>query len=293
MIQYSVMRSLREHIREADKRGIAIGHFNFSNIEMLWGIFSAAKELDLPVIVGVSEGERSFVGTKQAVALVESIREEHDFPIFINADHTYSYDGVVEAVDAGYDSVIFDGAKISMDENIEITKKCVEYARESNRDVMIEGELGYIGGSSKLLDEVPEGAQITEDALVTADDAKKYVEATGIDLLAPAVGNLHGMLKNASNPALNIERIKEIREVCGIPLVLHGGSGVSNKDFRASIRAGIAEIHVSTELRIAYKEALKKTLADDSDELAPYRIMKPVVMAVKAVVMDRLRLFNS
>ncbi len=172
-------KSLREYLREADKSNIAIGHFNFSNIEMLWGIFSAAKELNVPVIVGVSEGERSFVGSKQAVALVKSIREEYDFPIFINADHTYSLEKVEEAVDAGFDSVIFDGAKLSLEENIEITKKCVKIAREASCDVIVEGELGYIGKSSKLLDEIPEGVETSGDSLVKPEDAKRYVDETG------------------------------------------------------------------------------------------------------------------
>jgi len=286
------MKSLREYIREADKKGVAIAHFNISNIEMLWGIFSAARELNEPVIIGVSEGERAFLGVKQAAALIRSIREEYDFPIFLNADHTYSFDRVKEAMDAGYDSVIFDGANLPIEENIKITKQCVDYARECCNDILVEGELGYIGKSSKILDEVPDGAQIEGDSLVTPEDAKRYVEETGVDLLAPAVGNLHGMLKNAANPALSIERIKEIREAAGVPLVLHGGSGVSDEDFTASIKAGISQIHVSTEIRIAYKEAIKKSMTDNPDDLAPYRLMKPAVLAVKAVVLERMKLFS-
>ncbi len=285
------MKTLREHIREADKNGVAIGHFNISNIEMLWGIFSAARELDQPVIIGVSEGERSFIGTRQASALIRSLREEYDFPIFINADHTYTFEKVREAACHGFDAAIFDGAALPMEENIEETKKSVQAARECMNDVLVEGELGYIGKSSKLLDEVPENAQITDELMTSVEEAVRYVKETDVDLLAPAVGNLHGMLKNSPNPSLNIERIKEIREATNIPLVLHGGSGVSDEDFKKAIKAGISVVHVSTELRVAYKNALMGIFAKDFDDMAPYRYMQPGLMAVKSVVMERMKLF--
>jgi len=287
------MKTLKQTIAEAEAQKIAIGHFNIANIEGLWGIFNAARELDVPVIIGVSEGERDFVGVRQAVALVKSLREEFDYPIFINADHTYSFDRVKEAVDAGFDAVIFDGAKLSIEENTKITKQCVEYARSVNPDVLIEAELGYIGTSSKLLDEVPEGASVGDDALTSPEEAKKFVEETGIDLFAPAVGNIHGMLKGVSNPELNSERIKEIREAAGVPLVLHGGSGITDDNFKSAIAAGIGTIHINTEIRIAYRDAVVKSFTENPDEIAPYRLMKPSVEAVQAKVSERLKLFSG
>ena len=283
--------NLKQILEEARENKRAVGHFNISNIEGLWGIFNAAKKLGLPVVIGVSEGERDFVGVRQAVALVKSLREEFDYPIFINADHTYSFERVKEAIDAGFDSVIFDGAKLPMEENIKMTKECVSYARSVSPDTLIEAELGYIGQSSKLLDKVPEGVSL--DRLTTPEDAKKFVEETGVDLFSPSVGNIHGMLKNISNPNLNIERIKEIKEAVGAPLVLHGGSGISDDNFKEAIEAGISLIHINTEIRIAYKEALEKSLAENPDEVAPYRIMKPSVLAVEEKVGQRLRLFNG
>ena len=118
------MKTLKEYILEAEKKGVAIGHFNISNLETLRGIFEAAKKLDVPVIIGTAEGERNFIGTKTAVALVKNLREEFNYPIFLNADHTYSFDKVKEAVDAGYDAVIFDATNLSFEENIKITKQC-------------------------------------------------------------------------------------------------------------------------------------------------------------------------
>lgn len=287
------MKTLRELISEASEKKVAIGHFNISNIEALWGIFNAAKKLNVPVIIGTSEGERDFIGPAQAVALVKSIREEYNYPIFLNADHTYSFDKVKEAIDAGYDAVIFDGAKLTFEENVTLTKQCVDYARNSGRDVIVEGELGYIGQSSKILDEIPEGVSLEDDMLTKADEAQKFVEETGVDLLAPAVGNIHGMLRSGSDPKLHIERVKEIREASGVPLVLHGGSGNSPEDFVSAIDAGVSIVHINTEIRVAYKDALKKTLQDEPDEVAPYKILKPSVAAVEKVVEAKLRLFNK
>lgn len=144
------MESLKQILSEARKNGRAVGHFNISDIAALKAIFAAAHETNLPVIIGTSEGERDFIGAKQAVALVRSLREEYNFPIFINADHTHSFDKIVEAAEAGYDMVIADFAKLPLDENIKETKKAVDYVRSARPEMLIEGELGYIGGPSEI-----------------------------------------------------------------------------------------------------------------------------------------------
>ena len=125
------MKTLREYIQEAEEKKVAIGHFNVANLEMLWGVFNVAREVNVLVIIGVSEGERDFVGLRQAVALIQSLYEEFNHPVFLNADHSYSFERVKEAIDAGFDMAIFDGAKLSFEENIKITKQCVKYARSS------------------------------------------------------------------------------------------------------------------------------------------------------------------
>lgn len=285
-----LMQNLKELIFEADKEGKAIGHFNIANLEVFNGVLAASHEAGEPVIIGTSEGEREFIGGSFAVSLVRKAREEGQ-RVFINADHHHSLESFKIACDAGYDTAIIDGAKLSFDENVAMTKAAVAYARENNPGMLVEGELGYIGTSSKLLDEVPEGAEITDELLTKPEDAKRFVEATGVDMLAPAVGNLHGMLKNAPNPRLNIERIKKIREATGIPLVLHGGSGSSDEDFRSAAQAGTSIIHVSTEIRIAYRKALENTLAQSPDELAPYKYLAPAVEAVRELVRARIELF--
>lgn len=288
----TLCKTLREHIAEAEANKVAIGHFNISDTEGLHAIFNAAKKLNVPVIIGTSEGERDFVGVAQAVALVKSLREEYNYPIFLNADHTYSVDKVKEAVDAGYDAVIFDGTKLPFEENIAETKKVVEYARSVDPTILVEGEIGYIGTSSKVFDELPEGVD-PEGAVTTIDEITRYVTETGVDMVAPAVGNLHGMLKGGKNPMLNIEKIAELRRAGGVPMVLHGGSGISDNDFRAAIEAGISTIHINTEIRIAYRKGIEEVMKESPDEIAPYRLLKKGVENMTEVVERRLRLFNN
>ena len=237
------MKTLKEYVCEAEKKSVAIGHFNISNIEMVWAVFNAAKNLGVPVIVGVSEGEREFFGARQIVSVIKSLREGEDYPIFLNADHTYSFAKVKEAIDLGFDSVIFDGAKLSFEENVQITKQCVEYARKINPNVLVEAELGYIGQSSKVLDAIPEGVDLSL-GLTTGEQAHNFVTSTGVDLFAPAVGNIHGMMRVGHDPRLHIDRIKNIKNSTKSHLVLHGGSGIEDEDFVKAIDAGKPVVYV-------------------------------------------------
>ena len=288
------MKTLREYIKEADEKGVAIGHFNISNLEALHGIYQAAKKLNLPIIIGLSEGEEDFVGKEEAVALVKALRARDNYPIFLNADHHYSFESVKSALEAGYDAAIIDAVKLPLEENIALTKKCVDFARElskkENRDILIEAEIGFIGTSSKILDKIPDG--VSEATMTTPEDAKHFVDATGIDLLAPSIGNVHGMVIGG-NPRLHPERVKAIRQATGIPLVLHGGSGSMDEDFVSCIKEGIDIVHINTEIRVAYKDAVKKFLIENPEEVAPYKILKPAVLAIEAVVEARLKLFNG
>ncbi|KKU81021.1 MAG: Ketose-bisphosphate aldolase, class-II [Parcubacteria group bacterium GW2011_GWA1_47_8] len=284
------MPTLREVIADAGKKHIAVGHFNISDMQGFWGVVKGARAVGVPVIIGVSEGERDFIGVRQVAALVKTTREELNYPIYLNADHSYSFERVKEAIDAGFDAVIFDGAKLSFEENARIAKQCVDYARSINPEILVEAELGYIGTSSKILDAIPEGVSL--ENLTTPEEAERFVRETGIDFFAPSVGNIHGMLRNIPEPRLNIERIKEIRKAAGVPLVLHGGSGTSDEDFTAAIKAGIGIVHINTEIRVAYRDALKRYLTENSDEIAPYKFMKSSVNAIAATVEKRLRLFS-
>lgn len=287
------MKTLRAFIQEAGQEKTAIGHFNISDLAALKAIAEAARELNVPAIIGVSEGEREFIDVHEAAALVKDLRENHGQPIFINADHTHSFNKAKEAVDAGYDAVLFDGGRLPMEENIRETMGVVEYAKSKNPDILIEGELGYIGSSSQILKEMPKGIAIKLEDLTKPEEAVEFVKKTGVDLLAPAVGNVHGMFADFPNPRLNIDRIREIKEAINIPLVLHGGSGIVDSDFLASIDAGITIIHISTELRVAWRKGMEAGLRENPEEVAPYKIFPAAVDEIKKVVYNRLKLFNK
>ena len=287
------MKTLLTYIKEAEAAKKAIGHFNISNIEGLWGVFRAAQSLKVPIIIGVSEGERKFIGLRQVKVLVDSLRAEFDYPIFLNADHTYDLEGIKAAVTAGFDAVIADGASLPLADNINLVKQAVAYTKEANPEILVEGEIGYIGTSSQVMDEIPAEVTSASASLTTPDQAWEFIEQTAVDLLSPAVDNMHGMLKNIANPKLDIDRIKAIKEAVGeVPLVLHGGSGTTDQEFTAAIEAGMSVIHINTEIRVAYRDALKFSLQANPDEVAPYRIMAPVVKAIEEKVRSRLKLFS-
>jgi fructose-bisphosphate aldolase class II len=287
------MRGLREVLEQAQKNGVAVGHFNVADLVMLKAVFAAAQELKVPVMVGVSEGEREFVGVRQIAALVRSLREEFDFPIFLNADHTHSLAKAVEAAKAGFDSIVFDLSALPFEENIRQTKEAIGVLKGINPAILIEGEIGDIGTGSEIHDKAPDLTR----GLTSPEQAKQYVDATGVDVLAPAVGNMHGMLKSMvageTKKHLDIPRIAQIKSATGALMTLHGGSGTNDDDFRRAIAAGINVVHINTELRVAWRRGLEQGLAKSADEVVPYKILPFAVDAVKQVALERLRLFNG
>ena len=287
------MKKLIEVVQDAGRNCVAIGHFNIADLVLLKGIFEAARELNVPVIVGASEGERAFAGTQQLAALVRSLREEFDYPIFLNADHTHSLAGGLEAVKAGFDSVVFDLSTLPLEDNAQSTKEAVEAFKSMNPAVVVEGEIGDIGSGSEIHADGPG----PERALTTPAEARQFVTETKVDVLAPAVGNSHGMRKSMvtgkERKHLAIERIREIKSATCIPLTLHGGSGTADDDLRGAIHAGVNIIHINTELRVAWKQGLEAGLARREDEVVPDKILPPAVAAVHDVVSARLRLFGG
>jgi len=286
------MTTLRTVLQEAESKRVAVGHFNFSEIAVLKAVAAASGELNVPVVLGVSEGEREFLGVHQAAALVKSIRDDSARPIFLNADHTHSLAGVEAAAKAGFDMIVFDQSEKPLEQNVADTKRAVETAKSIHPSILIEGEIGYIGRSSAILEKAPEGI-----ALTTPGEAKQYVAETKVDLLAPAVGNMHGMLpsmvKGEAHKRLDIERIADIKKASSIFLTLHGGSGTNDEDFKRAIKAGINIVHINTELRVAWRRGLEASLASRTNEVAPYKILPSVIDAVRTVVRNRLKLFNS
>jgi fructose-bisphosphate aldolase, class II len=287
------MQTLRDALQQAEQRGVAIGHFNVSDLVLLKAVFSAAQELKVPVIVGASEGERAFMGVRQVAALVRSIRDEFDYPIFLNADHTHSLSSAEEVARAGFDSIVFDRSSLPIEENVRQTKEAVAALKAIHPSMLVEGEIGDIGSGSEIHEIMPDPS----GRLTTPEEARQFVEETGIDILAPAVGSMHGMsrsmVQGGTKQHLNIERITAISKAARRPLTLHGGSGTADDDFRRAIVAGIRIIHINTELRVAWTQALEASLAAKADEVVPYKILPPVVEAVKEVVLSRLRIFNN
>lgn len=287
------MPPLLDALRDSERNHVALGHFNFSEIVVLKAVTAVARQLGVPVLVGVSESEREFIGVRQAAALVKSIRDESGAPVFLNADHTHSLEKALEAARAGFDMVVFDASAHAFDENVQQTRRAVEAVKSIREDIVVEGEIGYIGSSSAIHSSVPQDMS----PLTTAEEAKQFVAATAVDVLAPALGTMHGMLKSMArgeeHKHLDIQRIAEIKAATGTFLTLHGGSGTAVAEITQGIRAGLNIIHINTELRLAWRRGLQDALARHPDEIAPYHLLPAAGEAVSEVVRFWLQAFQS
>ncbi len=287
------MQNLRNALEQSQKNRVAIGHFNVADLVLPKAVVAAAQELKVPVVVGASEGEREFFGVRQIAALVQSLRDEYDSPIFLNADHTHSLRNALEVARAGFDAIVFDLSALPFEQNVRQTKEAVDALKSINPAILVEGEIGDIGTGSEIHDKAPDLSR----GLTSPVEAKQFVESTGIDILAPAVGNMHGMLKSMvegqTRKRLDIQRIAEIKNAVQAPLTLHGGSGTDDEDLQKAIRAGINIIHINTELRVAWRRGLEEGLGKQPDEVVPYKILPFAVDAVKEAARSRLALFNA
>jgi fructose-bisphosphate aldolase class II len=286
------MKTLREMLVEAQQNQVAIGHFNISDLAGLKAVFESARALQVPVIVGLSEGERAFMGVREAAAAVKVLRQDYDYPIFLNADHTHSLASAEAAARAGFDSIVFDRSELPFAQNIAETKRAVEALKAINPLILIEGEIGEIGTGSEIHEGVPQGLKLT-----TTEGAREFAVATGIDILAPAVGNTHGlsrsMIRGEAQKRLDIDRIAEIGKATGLFMTLHGASGTNDNDLRQAIQAGITEIHINTEVRLAWRRGLEAAFVKEPDQVVPYKLLPAAVDAMKQVVSARLLLFNG
>ncbi|QQG42427.1 MAG: class II fructose-bisphosphate aldolase [Candidatus Giovannonibacteria bacterium] len=296
--------NLNDYLNKALKEGWATGHFNASESDQFRAICEAALEIskyrniEIPAIIGTSEGEAKHLGYFEAVALRDAFRKELGTPVFLNSDHHKSVEAAKKAVDAGYDSIHIDLSAEPYEENVAGTKEIVEYAKNSaiggsasggkNFQISVEGELGYLRGESKIQ---KEKITVKPEDLTNPDTAKNFISRTGVNRLAIAVGNIHGL--SLGEPTLDIERIKKIREAVpkNVALVLHGGSGIPDEQIKAAIGAGIANIHINTDIRVAYTMALREEFSKNPDEVAPYKFDSSAREAVKKIVKEKLILF--
>jgi fructose-bisphosphate aldolase, class II len=287
-----IMKGLHDVLQEAQQNRVAIGHFNVSDLAGLKAVFESARELHVPVIVGLSEGERAFMGVRLAAAATNTVREEYDYPIFLNADHTHSLASAEEAARAGFESIVFDRSELPFDENILETKRAVKALKAINPLILVEGEVGEIGTGSEIHEEALQGLTLT-----SPEEAREFASATGIDILAPAVGNTHGlsrsMIRGEAQKRLDIDLIAEIAKATGLFMTLHGASGTNDEDLRRAIQAGITEIHINTEVRLAWRRGLETAFASDGDQVVPYKLLPAAVEAMKQVVSARLSLFSG
>ncbi len=288
--------TLDEILERATREHWATGHFNVSNLEQMRVICRVAKELASPAIIGTSEGEQRHIGLLEAVALRNAFREEFGIPVFLNADHTKSVEAAKVAIDAGYDSVHIDLSAKSFDENVAGTAEVVEYARRksqitnSKSQISVEGELGYLRGDSKIQ---KEKIRIRPEDLTRPEEARAFAHRTGVNRFAPAVGNIHGI--SADEPALDIERIKAIRHLLPetVSLVLHAGSGVPLDEIHKAIDAGIANVHINTDIRVAFVGGLREHIEAHPEETTPYKLFPEAEEAMARVVAEKLKLFGA
>ncbi|WP_050616617.1 class II fructose-bisphosphate aldolase [Bacillus testis] len=277
--------SMTEMLNKALKEKYAVGQFNINNLEWTQGILAAAEEEKSPVILGVSEGAaRHMGGFKTVVMMVKGLLEDMKItvPVAIHLDHGSSFDKCKEAIDAGFTSVMIDASHHPFEENVETTKKVVDYAHA--KGVSVEAELGTVGGQED---------DVIADGVIYADpnECKHLVEATGIDCLAPALGSVHGPYKG--EPNLGFKEMEEIKDLTNMPLVLHGGTGIPEADIKKSISLGTSKINVNTENQIAFAKKVREVLDNDKEVYDPRKFIGPGREAIKATVVGKIREFGS
>lgn len=271
-------------LQKAKEEHYAVPHFNINNLEWTKSILEECNKLNIPVIIGVSEGATKYMGGFIAVSsmvrgMIESLNI--NIPVCIHLDHGSTYENCVSAIDAGFTSVMIDASKHPLEENISITKKVVEYAHA--RGVSVEAEVGHIGGTED---------NITGNSLnATLDDCIKLYEATGIDSLAPALGSVHGFYKG--EPNLDFPTMKSINEALPIPLVLHGGSGIPEDKIKTAISCGISKVNINTELQSVWSKALRKYLSENETVYDPRKIIGSGEQAIKDEIDKIVTIFGT
>jgi len=277
--------SMKEMLNKALAGKYAVGQFNINNLEWTQAILAAAEEEKSPVILGVSEGAaRHMSGFKTVVKMIEGLMEDMKItvPVAIHLDHGSSFEKCKEAIEAGFTSVMIDASHHSFEENVSITSKVVELAHA--KGVSVEAELGTVGGQED---------DVVSDGIIYADaqECLELVQKTGIDTLAPALGSVHGPYKG--EPKLGFDEMEEICNLTGMPLVLHGGTGIPTEHIQKAISRGTAKINVNTENQIAFTKAVREFLNSDSVAYDPRKYIVPGREVIKATVIGKIREFGS
>ena len=269
--------TLKEVLKDAQQKQYAVGAFNVENMEMIQAVIHAAEKLGRAVILQTTPSTLKYAEPELFFANVNVLAKKASVPVVMHLDHGNSYELAERALKAGYSSIMIDGSKLPLEENILLTQKtrklCEEYGAS------IEAELGSIGGKEDEL--------TAENAYTNVEDAKRFVAETGIDALAVAIGTAHGIYK--SKPNIDLKRLEEIRSCVDVPLVLHGTSGVADETVKACIQRGICKVNYATDLRIAFTKGVKKVLLTDEDVYDPKKYLTSAREEVKNKVIERMQ----
>lgn len=280
-----MLMNMKDLLTVAQKNYFAVPAFNIGSDQLLKAVMKTVKELKSPVILEMSPDEFNFVGYAQIQAMLYEAAHT-DVPVCIHLDHGDSYETVVRAIQAGMTSVMIDASKLPYEENVAITKKVVETAHIAN--VSVESELGTIGTTGNSIEGGTEGVIYT-----VPEEAKQFIEDTGIDTFACAIGTAHGIYPKDMKPKLRIDILKDITDQVSVPLVLHGGSSNKDEEIAEAVKNGICKINISSDIKVAFYEQARKTLNENPGYREPLEIYPAAMEACGKVCADKIRLFNS
>ena len=275
---------VRDLLFEAQKGGYAVGAFNCNNMEIVQAIVRAAQAEQSPVIIQASQGAIKYAGLEYISALGRLAAEQAAVPVALHLDHGTSFEQAIQCIREGFSSVMIDGSKLPFEENMALTGAVVRVARAVG--VSVEGELGKIGGTEDDIVVSQREAQLTDPG-----QAKAFVERTGVDALAVAVGTAHGVYQG--KPELDFERLKKIAQMVNIPIVLHGSSGVPEEDIKRAIQYGVRKVNIDTDVRAAFMEGVKGILAESPEEIDPRKVLGPARERMEEEIRSKMRIFGS
>lgn len=282
-----MLTTSKELLLKARAGRYAIGAFNANNMEIVQAIIETAEEEKSPVIVQASQGAIKYAGLDAITAIVRNEASKVSVPVVLHLDHGHDFDQNVKCLRAGFTSLMFDGSKHPLPENIRMTKQIVDMAHACG--IPVEAELGQIG-TLGTTDEPGVAIEKMKELMTKPEEAKEFTEKSGIDSLAIAVGTIHGCQEEIAK--LDIPRIERICDLTGLPLVLHGASGASDVEVKKAIGAGVCKINIDTRIRQAFTHAMREALKNP-EEIDPRKVLGPARLAVKEVVRDRMRAFGS
>ncbi|ACB86425.1 class II fructose-1,6-bisphosphate aldolase [Natranaerobius thermophilus] len=268
----------------AERNGFAVGAFNVNNLEIIKAIIESAQEERSPAILQASQGAIKYAGIDFIVAMVKAASEQVDVPLALHLDHGTSFEQNMQCIRKGFTSVMFDGSKYSLEENIHKTRQVVQVGQAAG--VSVEGELGKIAGTEDDISVDEREAFMTDPK-----EAERFMRETEVDYLAVAIGTAHGPYKG--EPKLDFDRLKKIRELTEAPIVMHGASGVPEESIKKGIELGVRKINIDTELRQAFTSGLKGVISEKPEEYDPRKLLGPAKDSMKEVIKEKMRLFGS